>query len=85
MTELNYRACRNLEASVLHQAIKDVAYGPPEEKERAQFWIAGLNASHIAEQLGIAKWPPKQACYDRERQAYIKRREIHLGAIYGTA
>jgi hypothetical protein len=84
MTELNYRACRNLEASVLHQAIKDVAYGAPEQRERAQFWIDGPNASHIAEQLGIINWPPEQACYDREHQAYLKRRAIHLGAVYGA-
>ncbi len=85
MTELNYTACRNLEASVLHQAIKDVAYGAPEERKRAQAWIDGsLNAYHIAEQLGIANWPPEQECYDREYQAYLKRRAIHLGGVYGA-
>ena len=84
MTELNYRACRNLEASVLHQAIKDVAYGAPEQKELAQFWIDGPNASHIAEELGIGNWPPDEDCYARERKAYLKRRAIHLGAIYGA-
>ncbi len=85
MTELNHTACRNLEAAVLHQAIKDVAYGPPKEREQAQAWIDGSpNAYHIAEQLGITPWPPDQACYDHERQAYLKRRAIHLGAVYGA-
>ena len=84
MTGLNYTACRNLEASVLHQAIKDVAYGAPEQKELAQFWIAGPNAYHIAEQLGIGNWPPDEACYAREHKAYLKRRAIHLGAVYGA-
>ncbi len=74
MTELNHTACRNLEASVLHQAIKDVAYGSPREKERAQAWIDGSpNAYHIAAQLGIGSWPPDEDCYARERVAYLNR------------
>ena len=85
MTELNYRACRNLVSSVLHQAIKDVAYGPPEEGERAQWWIDGPNAKHLTELMNInACWPPDKACYARERKAYLKRREAHAGMIYGA-
>jgi hypothetical protein len=79
MTELNHMACRNLESSVLHQAIKDVAYGAPEQRERAQWWIAGPNADHIAEQLGITNWPPDEDCYDRELKAHLKRGAIHMG------
>ena len=82
MTKLNHAACRNLEASVLHQAIKDVAYGVSEQRELAQFWIDGPNADHIAEQLGITNWPPDEDCYNRERKAYLKRRAIHVGVTW---
>ncbi len=74
MTKYERTACRSLEAAVLHQAIKDVAYGTPVEKKRAQEWIdSSPNAFHIAEQLGIGNWPPDEDCYTRERIAYRNR------------
>ena len=84
MTDYEYGACRNLVAATLHQAIKDVAYGSPEDKELAQFWIDGPNAKHMTELMGISRWPPDKTCYNRERKAYLKRRAIHLGAMCGA-
>ena len=78
MTKLDYTACRNVIAAILHQAIKDAAYGLPAEKELAHFWIAGPNSKHLTEMMGILKWPPDKACYDHERQEYLKRRAAHM-------
>ena len=73
MTKLNYKACRNLTAATLYQALKDVAYGPLKYKLEATRWIDGQESRHLADALGITKWPPETKSYDRLREEYRNR------------
>ena len=81
MTDYEYGACRNLVAAIMHQALKDVAYGPLKYKLEAMRFVDGPNGEYVAEMLGIDRWPPKPSCYDRLRIEHYK----HGGmGIYGA-
>jgi hypothetical protein len=74
MNKYEYGACRNLIAGILHQALKDVAYGPLKDKIEAKQFVDGRDGEHVAEILGINKWPPEKDCYDRLRTEHLNRK-----------
>jgi hypothetical protein len=72
--DLNYRACRNLVATMLHQALRGAAHGSgfTNRIEDAQ-WVDEKESAHWAELLGIKAWPPREDCYKRLRQEHQQR------------
>ena len=73
--ELDYKACRNLVADILHQALKDAAYGPLSERLNARRYIESAASAELAGWIDINDWPPSRECYERlrleHRQRYI--------------
>ena len=68
---LNYRACRNLVAAMIHRGLHDASQGD----YVARRWIEGPPGEQWAAQLDIKDWPPKEGCYKRLRE----ERQLRVG------
>jgi hypothetical protein len=70
----NYEACRNLVAEMLHQAVKDAAYGQLADRLEAERWLKGDVSRHWAMALGIEEtWPPSPKVLDQIRLEHYQR------------
>ncbi len=79
--DLNYRACRNLVAAILYQAMADAAYpmnfqhySPKRRRKEyismlveAKEWLESQGSKDWASYLDIEQWPPEETVLKRLR------------------